>query len=103
MVTVVLAATGDVVIVNNPTKLFSAAVSPNHSNNADMRGKLAQVAGDIGGAAGIKRFAGDLHHRHGRLGRNATHLAPNELVEHQIANDEQALFAGAIEDLLESF
>ena len=84
-------------------KLFSAAVPPNHSNDADMRGKLAQISGDVGRAAGIKRFAGDLHHGHGCLGRNATHLAPNEFVEHQIANDEQALFSGAVEDLLESF
>ena len=68
-----------------------------------MRGKLAQIAGDIGGAAGIKRFARDLHHRHRCLGRNATHLAPNELVEHQIANDEQALLTGAVKNLLQSF
>jgi hypothetical protein len=83
--------------------LFSAAVTTNHSNDANMRGKLAQIAGDVGRTAGIKRFAGDLHHRDRRLGRYATHFAPNELVEHQVANDEQALFAGAVEDLLESF
>ena len=68
-----------------------------------MRSKLAQIAGDVGGATGIKRFAGDFYHRHGRLGRNATNLAPNELVQHQVADDEQALFAGPLEDLLESF
>jgi len=75
----------------------------NHSDDADMRGKLAQIAGDVGRAPGIKRFAGNFHHRHGRLGRNATNLAPNELVEHQVANDEQALFASALKNLLESF
>ncbi len=84
---------------------FSARnpLTTNHSDDADMRSKLSQIAGDVGGAPGIKRLAGHFHHRHGRLGRNATNLAPNELVQHQVADDEQALFAGPLEDLLESF
>src|SRR5205814_9728875 len=38
----------DLLVRQQLPKLFSAAVPPNHSNDANMRGKFAQIAGDIG-------------------------------------------------------
>ena len=54
-----------------------------------------QVARDIGRAAGHEAFALKIHHRHRRFRRNARHAAPDELVEHHVADDEDAGFRAA--------
>ena len=57
----------------------------------DAIGELAEVAGDVGGAAGIVGFAGDVDGGDGRFGRNARGLAPDELVQHEVAGNEDTL------------
>src|SRR5262249_18242483 len=46
------------------------------------------VARDVAGAAGPEVLVDDVHDRHGCLRRDALDPAPDELVEHQIAHDQ---------------
>ena len=54
-------------------------------------GEFADVARHVGRAAGIIRFARDVHHRHRRFGRNARDLPPDELIQHEVADHQDAL------------
>jgi hypothetical protein len=78
----------------------TAEVSPDHPNDGDVGGELAQITRDVGRAPGIKRFPRHFYHGNRCFRRNAPNFAPNELVEHQIANDEEAPLTGAIKNLL---
>ena len=64
--------------------------------------ELAEIARDVGGAARVKRFAGDLDHRDRGLGGDAADLAPDELVQHEIADNEEAFAGAAPQNLLKS-
>ena len=48
----------------------------------------AHVAGHVGRAAEVEGLRRDLDHGHRRLGRDARHAAPQELVEHHVADHE---------------
>ncbi|EDY18042.1 hypothetical protein CfE428DRAFT_4473 [Chthoniobacter flavus Ellin428] len=61
------------------------------AEDADVFGKLGEVARHIGRAAGEPFLAHHFHHGHGRLRRNARDFAPQKFVEHEIADDEDAL------------
>ena len=71
-------------------ELPPAAVRADHPDDRDVVDEFAQIPRDIGRAAGIKALAGHFDHRHGRLRRNPADFAPDELVQHQIADDEDA-------------
>ncbi len=55
--------------------------------------KFPQIPRDVGRAAGIETFAGHFHHRHRRFRRNAADFSPDEFVQHEIADDENAFDA----------
>ena len=57
--------------------------------------KRSQIARDIGRAAGHEALALEIHDRHRRFRRNARHAAPDELVQHHVADDEHAGFCAA--------
>src|ERR1700730_443960 len=84
------------------TKLLTAAVGTDHSDDRNAIDELAEIARDVGGAAWIKRFARDFDNRHGRLRRDAADFSPNEFVEHQVTNYQYALGRGAVENLVEA-
>ena len=77
-------------------ELFAAAIFSEQANDTDAIDKFAEIPGDVGRAAGIKRFARDFDHRHGRLRRDAADFAPDEFVEHEVADDEKALARSAL-------
>ena len=58
-----------------------------------------EVARDVGGATRHEAFTLEIHDRHRRFRRNARDAAPDELVEHHIADDEDAGFRRGIQDL----
>ena len=58
-----------------------------------------EVAGHVGRAAGHEAFALEIHDRHRRFRRNARHAAPDELVEHHVADDQHAGFGRGSQDL----
>jgi hypothetical protein len=81
-------------------ELVAAAISPDHPDDGDVAGELAQIARDVGRTPRIKRFPRHFYHGNRCFRRNAPNFAPNELVEHQIANDEEAPLTGALKNLL---
>ena len=85
----------DLLFGQQVAQLPAAAIRPDHSDDRDVVDEFAQIARDIGRAAGVKAFACYLDHRHRRLGRNAAHFAPDKLVQHQVADDEDAFRLGA--------
>jgi hypothetical protein len=84
-------------------ELVAAAVSPDHPDDGNVGGELAQISRDVGRAPRIKRFARNFYHGNRCFRRDAPNPAPNELVEHQIANDEEPPLTGAVKNLLQSF
>ena len=58
-----------------------------------------KIAGHIRGAAGIKTLAGDFDHRHRGFWRNAADLAPDKLVQHKVADNENAFGLGIGQNL----
>ncbi len=79
-------------------QLLPAAIRPQQTDDRRSRDELAEVARHVGRAAGVKTLARHFHHRHRRLGRNAADFSPDELVQHQIAEDENAFGAGGGQD-----
>ncbi len=49
-----------------------------------------QVARHVGRAAGHEALAFEIQHRHRRFRRNARHAAPDEMVEHRVADHQDA-------------
>ena len=83
-------------------KLSTAAIGPDQSNHARMVDKFAEIPGDIRRAARIGGLARHFHDRHRGFGRDASDFAPDEFVEHEIAYDQDALGARALEDFFQS-
>jgi hypothetical protein len=81
----------------------AAVVGADRADDRDAVNELSQIARHIGRAARIKGLAGHLDHRHGRLGRDAADLAPDEFVEHQVAGYGDALTGGPGEDFPQTF
>ncbi len=57
-----------------------------------------EVEGDVRRAAGDGGLAVDAHDGDGRLGREARGVAPHVLVEHDVADHEDALLRDGFED-----
>ncbi len=81
-------------------KLSPTAIRPDQPDHADPSDKLPQIARDVGSATRVKTLAGDLHHGNRSFRRNAAHFPPDELVEHQVANDENPFREGARKNFL---
>ena len=82
-------------------QLAAAAIFAEHSDYSHVIDKFAQVPGNIGRAAGVKRFSGHLHDRDRRLRRDAADLSPDKFVKHQIADNGDPPRSRALKDLLQ--
>ena len=80
-----------------PLEDFRVQVVAEQAHHRDVVGELAQVARDVGRAAGIVGLGVDIDDRHGGLGRDAADPAPDELVEHQVTDDEDAFGTEAVD------
>src|SRR3984893_12723257 len=85
------------------SQLLTAVIFSDHTDDRYLLDKFPEVARDVGSATRVKGFTGDLDNGDWRLWRNAADFPPNELVEHKIANDQNALSWGFLQNLLESF
>ena len=61
-----------------------------------------QVARHVGRAAGHEALVLEIQHRHGRFRRNARHAAPDEMVEHGVADHQDAGLVRAGQDLADA-
>src|ERR1035438_6710931 len=65
-------------------------IRPGDAHDGDVARELTDVARDVGRAAGVIRFVGDVDHGDGRFGRDALDFAPDEFVEHQVTHHQDA-------------
>src|SRR5581483_3036246 len=61
------------------------------THHRHVRREFAQISRDVCRAAGIVSFAIDFHDWHRRFRRNAANATPDEFVQNQIADHEDAL------------
>ena len=94
---------GDVLRSEEGFEVLGVGVAADGPADLDRLTKWAQIAGHIGGSAGITRLALDLHHRHGGFGRNAGNFSPDKFVQHDVSDHQQPLPAGLLKKVLYSF
>jgi hypothetical protein len=82
------AVRGDALAGEKSYELLARLVLTDDAGESRVCAEAGQVARHIGRSARIGRTALDVDHRHGRLGRNARDFAPEKLIQHQVANDE---------------
>ena len=78
----------DMLFLQQTGHLFAGFVAANDAQEVGRGFQRRQIAGHVGRAAGHEILALKIHHRHGRLRRNARDTAPDELVQHHIADDQ---------------
>ena len=83
-------------------QMFALGVLAEEADDRDALDEFPEIAGDVGGPARIGGFAGDFDHRDRGFRRDAAYLAPNELVEHEIADNEETLAGRPFEDCIKS-
>src|SRR6266480_184741 len=93
----------DLALGQQLAQLLAAPVLSDQTDHRNAIEKFAKIAGDIGGAAGKETFACHLDYRHWRFRRNPADFAPDEFVQHQVADNEDALARRAVENLPEPF
>src|SRR5205823_13670379 len=89
----------DLTFAQQFAELLPIPVFADQSDDGNFTQKFAEIAGDIGGAAWEETFACDFDHRDRRLRRYACDLAPDELIQHQVADHQDALGRRAVENL----
>src|SRR5205814_145371 len=72
-------------------ELAARLVVADDAYDADAGAESGQVVGHVAGAARDKRLLRDPHHGNGGLGGDAADRTADVLVEHEIADDEDAL------------
>ena len=68
-------------------------IGAGHRDEAGLGAERVQIAQHVAGAAQAQLLALDMQNRHRRLGRNALDLAADVMVEHDIADAEDARVA----------
>ncbi len=76
-------------------------VAAGNADNHGLRAQPGQIHGHVGGAAGLLVLMHAAHHGHGRFRGDAPHLAPDVFVEHDVADDEQALVGPFMLDVVD--
>src|SRR5438067_235966 len=71
----------------------------NDSNRDGSSVEPANVGRNVRRSSEAVRFLNDLDHRHGSFRRNASHLSPDEFVQHDVADNKDGFPGKGIEDL----
>src|SRR5690606_746035 len=81
---------GDLFLREDFGQLLARGVGPEVAGDGAAGAERGEVQGYVGGAAGGPGVARDVDHGHGRLRRNARGVAPDVVIEHHVADDEDA-------------
>src|SRR5262245_24788900 len=84
-------------VANDFQHALGSHVSPDNANGNRNAVKSSDVRHNVGGATQYIRLFLDIDHRNRSLRRNAADLAPDELVQHDVAKDENALAGETID------
>ena len=68
---------------------FSGAVLTDHAGHIHVRAQRGHIQRHVPGPARHLGFAGDLHHRHGGFRGNPADRPPEEMIQHQVADDQR--------------
>jgi hypothetical protein len=79
---------GDALFLQDLGEFGPGLIRADETGHGAAGAERGEVEGDIGRPAGRPRIAGNVHHRHRGLGRNAGGITPDVVVEHHIADDE---------------
>ena len=90
----------DSLLTQQMDEFFPRMVGSHDSQHGHRVGKFPQIAGDVGSAPWVPGLAPDLHHRNGRLRRDAGHITPDKLIEHQVSHHKEAFGGGGIKNVL---
>jgi hypothetical protein len=82
--------------------LVGLGVVADGAHHGDVGREGEEVAGDVGGAAGVELVAFDLDDRNRGLGRDTADAAPEEAVEHDVAHDEDSLVSELLKGVSEA-
>ena len=74
-------------------------VPSHHADERHPGAKGGEIVGDIGGAAETHELRLKMHDRHRRFRRDARHVADDEAVEHDVADDQDVVAAQARDDV----
>ena len=66
----------------------AAGIVAGDAEQRGLRAQAAQIARDIRRAARVEGLAGHVDDRHGRFRRDPRHAAPDEFVQHEVADDQ---------------
>ncbi len=80
----------------------SLRILANQAGNMHRGAKLTEVAGYVGGSAGVAGLALHLDHGNGSLGRDTGDFTPHKLVEHDIPDNQQPPLARLLKKMLYS-
>ena len=80
--------------------IFSGPVIADDADNTAASAQIANVRKDIGCAAQVRRFALNVYHGHRRFRRDASDIAPDKFIEHDIAQHDDAAVARCLQNLL---
>ena len=78
----------DAVIVKRRPDSSPGFISADDANDVDLSGERPHVPSDVSRAAHTELFPIEFHDRNGRFGRDSTDTAENEVIEHQVADDQ---------------
>ena len=96
------AATTNVVLVQQPFELVRGMIASDDAEKLGCDMECGEISGHVGRAARHKILPLEVHHRHRGFGGNACHTSPNEMVEHDIADDQNAGALRASQDLADA-
>src|SRR5512133_1073871 len=81
------------------TQSLSRRIASNDSNDASICAQGHQVSKDVGRATQMHGLPTDLHNWYGSLRRNTRHISPDELIKHDIAQDNNCALRDSSEKL----
>jgi hypothetical protein len=84
-------------------QFFSMRVFANETHDEDRWSKFPDVPGNICGATGVVRFPNYFDDGYWRLRRDPRDTTPNEFVEHEVADHQDALARYLAEQFFDSF
>ena len=74
-----------------PAQCLRRFIATQKSGQRYLRSQADQIHRNVGSAAGDMRAPRGTQHRHGRFWRDAADVAPQILVQHQVADDQHAI------------
>src|SRR5439155_1411467 len=84
------AETTNVLLLQQTLQLICGGIATDRAKNLRRNLERGKIARHVRGAARHETLSREVHHRYRRFWRNAGHAAPDEMVQHQVADHQHA-------------